>query len=136
VSQALDDGVDFPWADWAFPDREDRPAGPKEPTSVRGVPEFVATELVSPKRGASGGGGATFPACVAVPKAAVNEDDFSEGGKDNVGGAGKVATVEAEAVAERVDESTDEHFGFRVLAANRPHDVPAFLGGEDVAPRP
>ena len=101
MSQALDDGVDFPWADWAFPDREDRPAGPKEPTSVRGVPEFVATELVSPKRGASGGGGATFPACVAVPKAAVNEDDFSEGGKHNVGGAGKVATVEAEAVTQR-----------------------------------
>jgi hypothetical protein len=39
---------------------------------------------------------------VHVPEAAMNEDDFLEGGKDQVGVAGEGFDVEARAVAEDV----------------------------------
>jgi hypothetical protein len=58
---------------------------------------------------------------VAVPKAAVDEDDGFVFGKDDVGAAGKVFGVEAEAEAESVKDGADEDLGLGVLAFDAGH---------------
>ncbi len=49
-----------------------------------------------------------------VPKAAVNENDFTARTKDEIGFSGEVAAVEAIAIAEGVDKTADDEFGLCV----------------------
>ncbi len=59
---------------------------------------------------------------MAMPKASMNKDDLAPRGEDEVGRAGEVASVQTEAIAERVGQAADAHFRFRVLAANARHE--------------
>lgn len=54
-----------------------------------------------------------------APEAAVHEDDLAADGKDEVGRAGQVTPVQAEAVAEGVDETADGEFGRGVSGRER-----------------
>lgn len=57
-----------------------------------------------------------------MPEAAVDEDDLPPSGKDQVGRAGQVAAMQAEAIAEAVDQASDGELGAGVLAANAGHE--------------
>lgn len=72
----------------AFPDDEGSPAAAGQGAAVGAVAAGVAVDFVKPVFAALGGDAARA-ACVAVPEAAVDEDDFFESGEDEVGGAGE-----------------------------------------------
>lgn len=61
-----------------------------------------------------------------MPETAVNDDHLAPSGKDEVGRAGQVAAMRAEAVAHAVDQAADGEFGPRVLPANAGHAFGAF----------
>lgn len=63
-----------------------------------------------------------------MPEAAVDEDDPAPPGEDPVGGAGQVAAVQAEAVAECVAPAAHGELGAGVLAANAGHAFGAGRG--------
>ena len=67
-----------------------------------------------------------------MPETAVDEDDLAPTGEDQVGRAGQVAAMQAEAVAEGVDQATDGELGAGVLAADAGHAFGALGGGEAV----
>lgn len=54
-----------------------------------------------------------------MPKAPMNEDHATAGGKDQVGIAWKIAAMQRIAEAQPMNHATDRHFGFRVLSATR-----------------
>ncbi len=56
-----------------------------------------------------------------VPETSVHEDDLAAGAKHEVGFSGKVAPVQAIAVAESVDHAADDEFGSGVRGSDRRH---------------
>jgi hypothetical protein len=70
---------------------------------------------------------------MAMPEATVNEDDGTIAGQDDVGGAGKVATLEAKTVAERVKGTARGEFGFSVTSPYAGHTLrsPSRVEGVD-----
>lgn len=81
----------------------------------------VAFEFGDPEFAAVRRRRAVFAAAVAVPEAAVDEDGGFVFGEDDVGAAGEVFGVEAEAVADAVKDGADEEFGFGVFALDAGH---------------
>jgi hypothetical protein len=75
---------------------------------------------------------AVFAAFVAVPEAAVGEDDGFVFGEDDIGFAGEGFDVEAEAVTEAVEEGADDFFGDGVFPADAGHVPGAAFFGEAV----
>ena len=76
--------------------------------------------------------GAVF---VAVPEAAVDEDDGVVFGKDEVRSAGEVfvfRAVDGEAVAEAVEHGAEDELGFCIAATDAGHDFGSLLRCEDV----
>lgn len=76
--------------------------------------------------------GAVF---VAVPEAAVDEDDGVVFGKDEVGPAGEVfvfRAVDGEAVTEAVKDGAKRELGFGIAATDAGHDFGSLLRGEEV----
>ena len=67
---------------------------------------------------------------VSVPETSVNEDHFSARRKHQIGTSGKLADMEAVPVAQPVNQASHGMLGFRILAANRPHDGASFSRGE------
>lgn len=68
-----------------------------------------------------------------MPEAAVNEDDASPAGKNDVGASGQRANVKAEPVSESVQKASDDTLRARVATANSLHYGAAFLGRERVS---
>ncbi len=56
-----------------------------------------------------------------VPKAAMDEDDLSPAGKDEVRGAGQIAPMQAKPETQRVNEPADDDFRFSILALDQSH---------------
>ena len=69
---------------------------------------------------------------MAVPEAAVDEQRGSFRGENEVGLAGQVSAVEAEAEAERVSSAAHFQFGRGVARFHGAHDGGALRGIEDV----
>lgn len=67
-----------------------------------------------------------------MPETAVDEDHLAPPGKDQVGGAGQIAAMQTEAIAESVDEATNDYLGARVLPSNARHAAGTASGGECV----
>ncbi len=86
----------------------------------------VAVELGLPPFGAGFRGGGSLASFMAVPEAAVDEDDRVVFGKDDIGFAGEVFPVQAEAVAGAVEHGADLQLGLGILAADLRH-VPRSL---------
>ena len=93
----------FGLAGLAFPDFEDLPAGGAELAAVAFVAFDVGAALFGPEGFVGCGGWFAVFAAVHVPEAAVDEEDGSGAGKDEVGLAGEVFDVESVAEAERVE---------------------------------
>lgn len=67
---------------------------------------------------------------VLVPKTAMDKDDLSPAGEDQIGVAWQVAAMEPVAVSHPVDEPPDRHFWLHTLAADCAH-VGAALEGRN-----
>ena len=91
----------------------------------------IAIEFFVPKFGVGRGSFATR-AIVAMPKAAVNEDNFIMPREDNIGAAGKVAAMEAEAIAKTMQRLTDFDFRGGVFVFYPRHIAATLLLGKCV----
>ena len=87
----------------------------------------VAIKFGLPPFGAGFRRSGSFASFMPVPEAAVDEDDGLVFAQDDIGLAGKVLAMEAEAVAGAVEHGTDEQFGLGILALDRGHIPRAFL---------
>jgi len=67
-----------------------------------------------------------------MPETAVDEVDLPSAGKDQVGRAGQVAAMQAEAIAKRVDEAAHGEFRAGVLSANARHAFRALDRTENI----
>jgi hypothetical protein len=67
---------------------------------------------------------------MTMPEAAMNEDDLAAGGEDEVRVAGEIGGVEAEAIAEPMDERAHAKLGGGALGANAGHAFGALRNGE------
>lgn len=85
------------------------------------IPFGVAVELGQPPFASVCGCSAVLAAFVAVPEAAVNEDDGFVFGQDDVGTAGQFAVVQPEAVAHSMQQGADDDFGLGVARADSAH---------------
>jgi hypothetical protein len=63
---------------------------------------------------------------VTVPKAAVHKDYLAESGKNQIGPAGKVLSVEPKAETQPVDKPPHHQLGGGVLAADPAHALATF----------
>jgi len=67
-------------------------------------------------------------ASVHVPKTAMDVDDFAQPWQHDVGRAGEIATMKAEAMAEAVDQATNNRLGLgSLLFENLNHIVPVLV---------
>lgn len=105
----------------ALPDGKGGVAEGAEGGEVAGVSLFVGGEFGLPEFAARGGQGGVLAALVLVPETAVDEDGDFVFRQYDVGRAGKVFSMQTEAVALRVQELADGYFGLCVLPFQRRH---------------
>lgn len=86
-------------AEFAFPDGDDGPGEGVEALGVEFVAGDVAGYLFFPESGVRLGFDVLGATAVAVPEAAVDEDDGAVLGQDEVGGAGEALVIEPVPVA-------------------------------------
>ena len=92
----------------------------------------VAFQFLSPPDalGFRDAGGFAVP--VQVPKSAVHENAGAVLRKDDVRRARQIGPVEAEAIAQGVEQAADHKFRLGILAANAGHQAAALLDGKGV----
>ena len=100
-----------PFAQRAFPDNCDSPPGSEQLVSVAPVTLDVRVELRLPEFRSSCRGGCVRATSVPVPEAAVNEAHGSKSRKHQIGGAGKLAVVQAESETAGMESPTQDEFG-------------------------
>jgi len=115
-------------ADFAFPEDEDAPAQLAEGGAVGAIAGDVAGALGGPEVSPGGRLDRAVFATVTVPEAAVDEDGGPEFRQDDVGTAGQIFAMQAEAEAHRVQGGADAHFGFCIGGADGGHVAAALLG--------
>jgi len=96
---AGDGGVKVLLGEFAFPDGDDGPGEGVEALGIEFVAGDVAGYLFFPESGVRLGFDVLGATAVAVPEAAVDEDDGAVLGQDEVGGAGEALVIEPVAVA-------------------------------------
>ncbi len=92
---ARDCGVKVLLGEFAFPDGDDGPGEGVEALGVEFVAGDVAGHFLTPELLVGLGNGVLGATAVAVPEAAVDEDDGAVLGQDEVGFAGKAFVVES-----------------------------------------
>lgn len=92
-------GVKVLLGEFAFPDGDDGPGEGVEALGVEFVAGDVAGYLVFPEAGVRLGFDVLGATSVAVPEAAVDEDDSAVLGQDEIGGAGESSVIEPVAVS-------------------------------------
>ncbi len=60
-----------------------------------------------------------------VPKTAVHKENFSSGGKNEIGLTLKVGAVKSVPITHTMNKTANHHFRSRILAPNGPHDIAA-----------
>lgn len=96
---ARDCGVKVLLGEFAFPDGDDGPGEGVEALGVEFVAGDVAGHFLTPELLVGLGNGVLGATAVAVPEAAVDEDDGAVLGQDEVGGAGEAFVIEPVPVA-------------------------------------
>ena len=96
---AGDGGVKVLLGEFAFPDGDDGPGEGIEALGVEFVTGDVAGYLFFPESGVRLGFDVLGATTVAVPEAAVDEDDGAVLGQDEIGGAGEALVIEPVPVA-------------------------------------
>ena len=115
--------------EFALPDDDCVPAEVAQLDAFFYVALFVAFYLLFPEWGVALGHYKVLASFVAVPEAAVDEDDGAVLAQHYVGGAGQAFDVYPVAVAVCVQITAHNHFGLCVLALDARHAlVPLFYG--------
>ena len=91
---ARDGGVKILLGEFAFPDGDDGPGEGVEALGVEFVTGDVAGDFLAPECFVGLGNDVLGATSVAVPEAAVDEDDCAILGQDEVGGAGKALIID------------------------------------------
>jgi hypothetical protein len=110
----------------SFPDGDDVPVEREQGGFVPQVAGLVALDLFPPRVPAGFWQAEVRAVVVAVPEAAVDEDDRAVFRQDEVGFAGEGAVfraVDGEAVAEVVEHRAQGEFRFCVAPADAGHDL-------------
>lgn len=118
-------------AELAFPDADDSPAEGLEFGGLAEVTGSVGRDFGQPEVGVGFRHGRIAATGVAVPEAAVDEDDGAVLGEDDVGSAGELA-LQAEAQAAGEQELAHQDFGLGVPALDGSHASAALFGGHRV----
>ena len=114
-------------AELAFPDADDSPAEGLEFGGLAEVTGSVGRDFGQPEVGVGFRHGRIAATGVAVPEAAVDENDGFVPRQDDVGMAGEFA-LDAKAQAFREQELSDQDFRFCVLALDGCHAAAALFG--------
>ena len=138
--EKLRDFLDEPLAGRAFfegtlPDGYDMPAEVAEGNLIFEIPCLVAFDLGFPKDAAGFREAECGTVFMAVPEAAVDEDDGVVFRQDEIGFAGQgfvIRPIDRKAVAETVEHRAQGEFRLGVAAADAGHDFRALLRSEDV----
>jgi hypothetical protein len=93
----------------AFPHDKHGPAFLAQPADVLLVPGLVPAQFGDPI-GAMGGGNAAPSAVVHMPETAANKNNLPQTRENEVGFAGQRGDMEAKAIAEATDQTTNSHF--------------------------
>lgn len=109
---------------FAFPDHNHPPPAFRQLTLDLSVSPYVSCELVPPEGSARSGRIRVLASTVAVPEAAMHEDNRSKPRECQVGVAGQIRTIETKTVAKAVDRRTNCSLGASVLPLDSAH-VPA-----------
>ena len=129
---AGDGGVEVLLGEFAFPDGDDGPGEGVEALGVEFVAGDVAGYLFFPESGVRLGFDVLGATTVAVPEAAVDEDDGAVLGQHEVGGAGEAAVIEPVAVAPSPQFAPDGPLRGRVFGVDLRHNLVSLLWGHSV----
>lgn len=106
----------------ALPDDQHLPSKPPQRRSMQAVSFSVAIQLRVPISGMRLGPAAAAIAGMQVPKTPVDEDDFPQPGKHEIGLARQAANVQTIPISHAVDHSANDHFRSGVFSLHRRHD--------------
>ena len=129
---ARDGGVKVLLGEFAFPDGDDGPGEGVEALGVEFVAGDVAGHFLTPELLVGLGNGVLGATSVAVPEAAVDEDDGAVLGQDEVGGAGEAAVIEPVPVAFVPQCVPDSPLRTGVLGVDLRHYLVSLLWGHSV----
>ena len=129
---ARDGGVEVLLGEFAFPDGDDGPGEGVEALGVEFVAGDVAGHFFTPELFVGLGNGVLGATPVAVPEAAVDEDDGAVLGQHEVGGAGESAVIEPVAVAPSPQFAPDGPLRGGVPGTDAGHVVRPLGGGHSV----
>jgi hypothetical protein len=113
---------------FALPDHENVPTAFSESPLTFSVAFGVGSQFGAPKVAVRSRSLASLAAVVRMPEAAVNENDFTQSWKDEIGRSRKMRLMQTKAVAEAMSSAPHPMLGLAVLAADARHRVAALLG--------
>lgn len=130
----------LPELDWvsglAFPDLEQAPAQRLELCAHDGIAFLISPQLGQPIFRSRLRQPRQAAAAVLMPEASLHEDRLAQPGQHKVWRARKIATMEPESKAERVDHSPDHFLWHCVALADSPHVGAASLGRKTIRHEP
>lgn len=111
----------------ALPNRENTPTISFQLSHIGRVSNSIAPDLRLPILPIGFGNAVPARAIVPMPKASVNEYDFSSSGKDEIWFAGEADSVQSVSVSHTEDQTTNGHFRAGVTTLHGPHDSTTFV---------
>ncbi len=118
--------------DFAFPKREDFPAFPSKGYRGTPVPQLIGQDLGRPEVGPGFRNLEVLASLVAMPEAAVDEEDGLVFGKNDVGFTRDVLHMKTESETFCRKCLPDNEFGLRVLTPDSRHHFASFLFGKNI----
>ena len=110
----------------AFPNRQNRPAVPFQVCVMLTVPFPVAGDFPFPILPVRFRNSGAAPAIVSMPKATMDKNNFSPGGKNQIRLSGQIFPMQPIAVAHGENHTTNRHFRGGIASLDRPHDPGSF----------
>src|SRR5216684_2697507 len=119
----------------AFPNRQRLPPLARKLPFISFVPSLVSFELWLPKIQTGFRHPGESAASVTVPEAAMHENNLAPRSENEVGAARQILLVKPVAIAQREDQSADQHLGARVPGSHARHDLRPFSARDRVHKR-
>lgn len=113
--------------DLTFPHHKIFPPKCRQSPFVKSISLLVPFQLRQPIRSARLGDVSARATAMKMPKTSIDEDNFAERTKDEIGFAGQVRSVETVMAAKTPTEFPHDHLRLRVGRANPGHVFAAFI---------
>ena len=121
-----------PLFDFTFPDDDDAPTGGLQGCLFLFVAFDIAFEFLGPEFDVGFGHGGDFATFMAMPEAAIDENDGMPFGEDDVGMSRQFGGMEAIAEAKRMEVVAHDNLRLRVFRADFAHGGAALFWREGV----